>query len=633
MRPKLFHALCAVMLSSAFSVAVADDDIEAPERVGRISTLSGPVLLRAGDGEAQTALLNWPITSDNRITTERNGLAELRVGAVAVRLDADSELDVSQLDDDSFRLHLSYGSVSVRVRDSEALRGFELTTAQARVSLREPGWVRVEAERPAGVSVISVLDGRAEVDGSMASITVQAGKRVELSNDGLNTGPLQRIAFDDWPESLPSAAPALRYVTQDMTGYEELDRYGAWQDSTDYGPLWLPRTVPVGWAPYSDGRWSWIAPWGWTWIDNAPWGYAPSHYGRWVLVGKRWGWAPGRERVRGAWAPALVGWVGGNHPARPGQHAGPGVGWFPLSPRDHYVPGYRVRSDYAWRVNRMAEGRRQLPGERERREGLTMLPGQPFGPRRTVDVPRGSHVTLPAPQLTSLPLTTAPPGQPQWQRPQGERRNDAARPAWASRPGRLQTETLDARDDDRSGRPGWRNRQDGQAPVFNPAPPRPPQARPPMVTAPAAPVMPAAPPTPAAPPAPAMPAVPALLPVQDHVRPWRSEREGREGRPVFAPSEQIRPERREPRAERPEPRPPRPEARPEARPEMRPDVRPESRPEPRPEPRPEVRPEPRPAPRAERPEPRPERVREAREPRENREQQRPQNNRVRQVEP
>lgn len=612
MRPKLFHALCAVMLSSAFSLAAADDDIEAPERVGRISTVAGQVQLRAGDGEAQSALLNWPITSDNRISTGRNGLAELRVGAAAVRLDADSELEVSQLDDDSFRLHLSYGSVSVRVRDAEALRGFELTTAQARVSLREPGWIRVDAERPAGVSVISVLDGQAEVDGSFASITVRAGKRAELSNEGLNTGPLQRIAFDDWPESLPAAAPALRYVTQDVTGYEELDRYGAWQDDADYGPLWLPRTVPVGWAPYSDGRWSWIAPWGWTWIDNAPWGYAPSHYGRWVLIGKRWGWAPGRERVRGAWAPALVGWVGGNHPVRPGQHAGPGVGWFPLSPRDHYVPGYRVRPDYSWRVNRIAEGRRQLPGERERRDGLTMLPGQSFGPRRTVDVPRGSRVTLPAPQLTNMPLTTAPPGQPQWQRPQGERRDTAPRPAWTNRPGRLQTDAPDlhnvrnVREDDR---PGWRNPPGGQAPVFNPAAPRPPQARPPIVTAPAAPVMPAAPPTPAAPPAPAMPAmpaVPALPPVQDHVRPWRSEREGREGRPVFAPSEQRRPERREPRAERPEPRS---------------------------EPRPEVRTEPRPAPRAERPEPRPERVREQREPRENREQQRPQNNRVRQVEP
>ncbi len=299
----------------------------------------------------------------------RGALAEFRVGAAAVRLDGDSELEVSELDDDSFKLHLSYGTVSVRVRNPDALRGFELTTAQARVILTQPGWVRIEAGRQPGTSVVSVLEGAADVDGATGSVTLRAGKRAELTDEELRTGALQRIAFDNWPEALPAAAPALRYVTDDTTGYEELDRYGAWQDDAQYGPLWLPSAVPAGWAPYSDGRWTWIAPWGWTWVDNAPWGYAPSHYGRWVLLGQRWGWAPGRERGRVPWAPALVGWVGGNHGPQHGQR--PGVGWFPLSPHDRYVPGYRASADYERRINRVAEGRRSVAGERERREGMT----------------------------------------------------------------------------------------------------------------------------------------------------------------------------------------------------------------------------------------------------------------------
>ncbi len=40
------------------------------------------------------------------------------------------------------------------------------------------------------------------------------------------------------------------------------------------------------WTPFRDGRWAEIAPWGRTWIDNAPWGFAPAHYGRWAR-GKR----------------------------------------------------------------------------------------------------------------------------------------------------------------------------------------------------------------------------------------------------------------------------------------------------------------------------------------------------------
>ena len=498
----LLNTMCAMLLSSACTFALAQDP---PARVGRISTVEGQVLVRAGDGEAQNALLNWPVTTDNRLSTMRGALAEFRVGAAAVRLDGDSELEVSELDDDSFKLHLGYGTVSVRVRNPDALRGFELTTAQARVILTQPGWVRIEAGRQPGTSVVSVLDGVADVDGATGSVTLRAGKRAELTDEELRTGALQRIAFDNWPEALSSAAPALRYVTDDTTGYEELDRYGAWQDDAQYGPLWLPSAVPAGWAPYSDGRWTWIAPWGWTWVDNAPWGYAPSHYGRWVLLGQRWGWAPGRERGRVPWAPALVGWVGGP----PGTHheQRPGVGWFPLSPHERYVPGYRASADYERRINRVAEGRRPVAGERERREGMTMLPGERFGGSRTVDVPRRNRTSMPPPVLQSLPLSTAPAPAGNWQRPVDAPRGDRPpRRDWVNRPGRLQTD-------------------DGQTHLA----PRPMQPnRPPMSAQPQQPPMPAQP---------LMPAMPALPPVQDQV-----------GRPGWRGEER-------PRAERPQPRP------------------------------------------------------------------------------
>jgi hypothetical protein len=486
----LLNTVCAVLLSSACSFALAQDP---PARVGRISTVEGQVLVRAGDGDAQNALLNWPVTTDSRLSTMRGALAELRVGAAAVRLDGDSELEVSELDDDHFTLHLSYGSVSVRVRNPDALRGFELTTAQARVTLTQPGWVRIDAGRQPGTSVVSVLEGVADVDGATGSITLRAGKRAELTDEQLRMGAVQRIAFDQWPEALPAAAPALRYVTDDTTGYEELDRYGAWQDHAQYGPLWLPSAVPAGWAPYSDGRWTWIAPWGWTWVDNAPWGYAPSHYGRWVLLGQRWGWAPGRERGRVPWAPALVGWVGGGH--APQQGPRPGVGWFPLSPHDLYVPGYRASADYERRINRMAEGRRSMAGERERREGMSMLPGERFGAQRTVDVPRRNRTTMPPPVMQSLPLSTAPASAGNWQRPLDAPRGDhGVRRDWVNRPGRLQTD-------------------DGQTHLA----PRPMQPnRPPVPAQPQQPPMPAQP---------VMPAMPALPPVQDQLgRPvWRGE--------------------------------------------------------------------------------------------------------------
>ncbi|MGK5062948.1 DUF6600 domain-containing protein [Janthinobacterium sp. LB3P112] len=435
MRPILsspfLNKVCAVLLSSACSVALAENP---PARVGRISTVEGQVLVRAGDGEAQNALLNWPVTTDNRLTTQRGALAELRVGAAAVRLDGDSELEVSELDDDSFKLHLAYGTLSVRVRNPDALRGFELTTAQARVTLIQPGWVRIDAGRQPGTSVVSVLEGVADVDGATGSVTLRAGKRAELTDEQLRTGALHRIAFDNWPEAFPAAAPALRYVTDDTTGYEELDRYGVWQDNAEYGPLWLPSTVPAGWAPYSDGRWTWIAPWGWTWVDNAPWGYAPSHYGRWVLLGHRWGWAPGRERGRVPWAPALVGWVGGSRmvdvPRRNRSSMPPPVMQsLPLST----APAPAGNWQRPVEAPRQQDGFRRdgvnRPGRLQTDDGQTHMAPRPMRPNRP-PVPAQPQQPPVPPQPVMPAMPALPPVQDQVAHPawRGEQRPRAERP-------------------------------------------------------------------------------------------------------------------------------------------------------------------------------------------------------------
>ena len=78
----------------------------------------------------------------------------------------------------------------------------------------------------------------------------------------------------------------------DVVGADELDEYGGWRTTPEYGAVWVPAVAP-GWAPYHYGHWVWVEPWGWTWVDDAPWGYAPCHYGRWVHYEGFWGWAPG----------------------------------------------------------------------------------------------------------------------------------------------------------------------------------------------------------------------------------------------------------------------------------------------------------------------------------------------------
>jgi flagellar biosynthesis GTPase FlhF len=166
------------------------------------------------------------------------------------------------------------------------------------------------------------------------------------SPDEFDRWNLERDRRDDRIASSRTA----EYVSPDVTGYEDLDDNGTWSSEPEYGYVWTPSRVVVGWSPYRYGRWVWVSPWGWTWIDDAPWGYAPFHYGRWAHVRNRWCWVPGPRHVRAVYAPALVGWVGS-----PGLNVsvsvGSGVGWFPLGPREVYVPHRRYSHRYVERVN------------------------------------------------------------------------------------------------------------------------------------------------------------------------------------------------------------------------------------------------------------------------------------------
>ncbi|WUR13240.1 DUF6600 domain-containing protein [[Empedobacter] haloabium] len=410
MNRKTLHFLLLAALVAASSFALADP----PARVGRIAAAEGAVTVRTGDGSESGSLLNWPVSSDHHVITAAGARAEVRVGAAAIRLDGDSDLAIEQLDDDVMRLRLHHGAVSVHLRDPALLGGFELATAHARVLLTEPGVVKVETERVPDSTRVSTLEGIARVEGGGTALTLRAGKRADVRDDDIATGQALADNFDAWAQNRDrrdEAAIATRYVPADVTGYEELDRHGSWTVSSDYGPLWAPRNVASDWAPYRDGRWTWLSPWGWTWIDNAPWGYAPSHYGRWVLVNRRWCWAPGRVVGRPVWAPALVGWVGG-----PGwavefrdRRRAPGLGWYPLTPRDRYVPHYPVSPRYeerlGWRFHDSDRRGRYAPDGR--RDGLTIVPRDRFEQRRTVAVNN-------VPRATIFPntISTLPPGVP-----------------------------------------------------------------------------------------------------------------------------------------------------------------------------------------------------------------------------
>ncbi len=217
-----------------------------------------------------------------------------------------------------------------------------------------PGVYRVEVNEAGDTTVITVRggDGETTADGKAAPLHVNEQVVMRgATNPSYDRHPAPRTdEFDAWGadrDRRSDSSVSVRYVAPGVVGVTDLDVAGAWRPAPVYGNVWFPHTVVADWAPYRFGHWGFVAPWGWTWIDDAPWGYAPFHYGRWVMVGGAWGWAPGPIAVRAVYAPALVSFIGGVEVVGVVDP----VSWVALSWGEPWYPSFGVSYGYYNSVN------------------------------------------------------------------------------------------------------------------------------------------------------------------------------------------------------------------------------------------------------------------------------------------
>jgi hypothetical protein len=221
--------------------------------------------------------------------------------------------------------------------------------------------------------------------------------------------PRQRDDFDRWAaerDRRAERAVAARYVPRGMIGAEDLDDYGNWRTEPGYGPVWMPARVERGWAPYRDGHWAWIEPWGWTWVDDAPWGFAVTHYGRWANFGGNWGWVPGPARAEPVYAPALVVFAGAASlmaSRSPREHA---VAWFPLGPREAYRPPYPASPRYVTSINNTTYVVNNVYVNRQVSGATTAVPGSVFTRAQPV---RRAAIAVPKDAIARAPVVASPP--------------------------------------------------------------------------------------------------------------------------------------------------------------------------------------------------------------------------------
>src|SRR5213083_1310660 len=335
-------------------------DRDPPSRVGRLSFLTGSVSFRPGDvDDWVAATINYPLHNGDHLWTDDDARAEITVGSTAFRLAPLSAFGFLALDDRTAQVRLSQGSLNVRVRDLGDDESLEIDTPSGAVSLLRSGIYRVDVDTTGDTTSVTVRSGEAEVTAAESAFPVHREQTAVIAGRDSPSYDVQDAIrsddFEDWCESRDRRGDDSRsahYVSRGVIGYEDLDDNGDWQETPDYGAVWVPRRVATGWAPYRYGHWAWVEPWGWTWIDDAPWGFAPFHYGRGVYVGDGWAWVPGRVVARPVYAPALVVFVGGrNWSLAIGAGGGGGVAWFPLAPEEPNYPAYHVSNTYVRNVN------------------------------------------------------------------------------------------------------------------------------------------------------------------------------------------------------------------------------------------------------------------------------------------
>jgi hypothetical protein len=313
-------------------VVIEDDrPPEVTARVARVTLLSGTAKVRhAGSEEWEAVVVNLPVVEGDEIVTDAESRLEIQFDKYKhLRLAGDSYLKVVGLKDEGIALSVPLGTMTVRITSFDKDKGFfEIDAPKTTIAIQDEGTYRVDSGRIGDTEVrVTVTNGgAARVYSDNAGFALRNGRSARIVTEGVNAGEFEMgdadrffDEFDSWAaERDRMIAQRLkdahydRYYDNDIYGADDLNDHGEWIYTRNYGYVWRPYRSALShwadWSPYRYGHWRWIPPYGWTWINDEPWGWATYHHGRWFFDDGFWYWSPyGYYRpARSWWYPALV---------------------------------------------------------------------------------------------------------------------------------------------------------------------------------------------------------------------------------------------------------------------------------------------------------------------------------------
>src|SRR5713101_2896318 len=259
----------------------------------RISYISGDVSFwRPGAEEWTPARLNMPLAPGDTLYTGPNGKVEVQIGPRAfVRAASGTQIGLDNQEPGFVQFSVTAGRASVDLRELARAQIVELDTPNAAFTIERTGYYH------------------ADVTEDSTTFQTQRGGSATMTPAGGVAGTVAASL-----QVVVTGADAPRVDVGPTPGLTEWDRWN------------YQRTDELVNSP--------SARYGWTWLDDEPWGWAPYHHGRWVHASGVWGWAPGPIVTRPVYAPALVVFLGG--PVR--LSVGLPLAWAPLGGGEPIIP-------------------------------------------------------------------------------------------------------------------------------------------------------------------------------------------------------------------------------------------------------------------------------------------------------
>src|SRR5258708_22368133 len=201
--------LLGLVVASAITVpatSIADTD-DPPPPVGRLAYLEGAISFQpGGTDEWVAAPLNRPITTGDKIWSDRGSRAELELDGSALRLSSNTSVSFLNLGDNVSQIQLSVGTLLVRVRRLDDNETYEIDTPNLAFSVLQPGVDRITVHESGTTTAINGLSRHGGGHGTGAAYSGYANEYDVFScTDELveNAQPYrpEPDSFDAWSQA------------------------------------------------------------------------------------------------------------------------------------------------------------------------------------------------------------------------------------------------------------------------------------------------------------------------------------------------------------------------------------------------------------------------------------------------